>query len=145
MSLPIADTSDHRAAFFGTAGLRPGTYRAALLARGRVLATSRFWVLAKDAQPRIRTSRRSYAPGEPIRLSWSGMPGNRFDWVGIFSARRPLDLYGYLGFSYLGALPNGRTSMTTSDLGRLAPGRYVAALFQDDGYALLARTRFRVR
>ena len=73
------------------------------------------------------------------------MPGNRFDWVGIFSAGRPLDLYGYLGFSYLGALPNGRTSMTKADLGSLAPGRYVAGLFLDDGYALLARTSFRVK
>lgn len=144
-SLPIADTSDHRAAYFGTAGLRPGGYRAALLAHGRVLAASRFWVLARDARPRIRSSRRVYKPGQPIGLRWSGMPGNRFDWVGVFNARRTLDLYGYLGFSYLGALPNGRTSMTKADLGRLAPGRYVAGLFLDDGYALIARTSFRVR
>ena len=143
-SLPIADTSDHRAAFFGTAGLRPGEYRAGLLSHGRVIASSRFWVLARNAHPRIRTSRRVYARGQPIRLSWSGMPGNRFDWVGIFRAGRTLDLYGYLGFSYLGALPTGRMSMTTADLGRLAPGRYVAGLFLDDGYALLARTSFRV-
>jgi endonuclease/exonuclease/phosphatase family metal-dependent hydrolase len=145
MSLPIADTSDHRAAFFGTAGLRPGPYRAALLSRGHVVASSRFWVQARGARPRIRTSRGVYAPGAPIRLRWSGMPGNRFDWVGIFKAGRTLDLYGYLGFSYLGALPSGRMSMTTADLGRLAPGRYVAGLFLDDGYALLARTSFRVR
>jgi endonuclease/exonuclease/phosphatase family metal-dependent hydrolase len=145
MSLPIADTSDHRAAFFGTAGLRPGVYRAGLLSRGRVMASSRFWVLPRDARPRIRASRRVYAPGQAIRLRWSGMPGNRFDWVGIFKASRPLDLYGYLGFSYLGALPSGRTSMTAADLGRLAPGHYVAGLFLDDGYAMLARTSFRVR
>jgi hypothetical protein len=145
VSLPIADTSDHRAAFFGTAGLRPGSYRAALLSRGHVVASSRFWVLAKDARPRIRTSRRVYAPGDPIQLRWSGMPGNRFDWVGIFKGGRTLDLYGYLGFSYLGALPNGHVSMTTADLGRLAPGRYVAGLFLDDGYGLLARTSFRVK
>jgi endonuclease/exonuclease/phosphatase family metal-dependent hydrolase len=143
-SLPIADTNDHRAAFFGTAGLRPGAYRAAVLSRGRVLASSRFWVQSRDSRPRIRTSRRSYAPGQPIRLRWRGMPGNRFDWAGIFKAGRPLDLYGYLGFSYLGALPSGRMSMTTADLGRLAPGRYVAGLFMDDGYGLLARTSFRV-
>jgi hypothetical protein len=85
-----------------------------------------------------------YAPGQPVRLRWSGMPGNRFDWVGIFAAGRTLDLYGYLGFSYLGALPSGRLSMTTADLGKLAPGRYVAGLFLDDGYALLARTSFRI-
>jgi hypothetical protein len=73
------------------------------------------------------------------------MPGNRFDWVGIFKAGRTLDLYGYYGFRYLGARPSGRLSMTTADLGRLAPGRYVAGLFLDDGYAVLARTSFRVR
>ena len=49
-----------------------------------------------------------------------------------------------VGFSYLGALPNGRMSITTADLGRLAPGRYVAGLLMDDGYGLLARTSFRV-
>jgi endonuclease/exonuclease/phosphatase family metal-dependent hydrolase len=143
-SLPIGDTSDHRAAFIGTAGLRPGPYRAAVMSAGRALASSRFWVLPRDSRPRIRTSRRAYAPGQPIGLRWSGMPGNRFDWVGIFRAGRRLDLYGYLGFSYLGALPNGRMSMTTADLGRLAPGRYVAGLLMDDGYGLLARTSFRV-
>jgi hypothetical protein len=35
--------------------------------------------------------------------------------------------------------------MTTADTGKLAPGRYVAGLFLDDGYALLARTSFVVR
>jgi hypothetical protein len=35
-----------------------------------------------------------YAPGQPIRLRWSGMPGNKYDWVGIFPAARTLDLYG---------------------------------------------------
>jgi endonuclease/exonuclease/phosphatase family metal-dependent hydrolase len=144
-SLPIADTSDHRAAFFGTAGLRTGRYRAALLAGGRVVAASSFWVLGPRERPQIRTSRRVFSPGQPIGLRWSGMPGNRFDWVGIFKAGRTLDLYGYYGFRYLGARPSGRLSMTTADLGRLAPGRYVAGLFLDDGYAVLARTSFRVR
>jgi hypothetical protein len=112
---------------------------------GRVLAASRFWFLARHARPRIRTSRRVYAPGQPIRLRWSGMPGNRFDWIGIFRHRPTLDVYGYLGFSYVDALPMGRMTMTTADLGRLPPGRYVAGLFMDDGYAVLARTRFRVK
>jgi endonuclease/exonuclease/phosphatase family metal-dependent hydrolase len=143
MSLPIFGAADHMAAFFGTAGLRPGAYRAGLVSGdGDVVAASRFWVLARDARPRIRTSRRVYAPGEPIRLRWSGMPGNRFDWIGIFRARSTLDVYSYLGFSYIEALPQGRLGM---DVGRLPPGRYVAGLFMDDGYAVLARTSFRVR
>jgi endonuclease/exonuclease/phosphatase family metal-dependent hydrolase len=145
MTLPIYGATDHMAAFFGTGGLRPGAYRAGLVSgRGDVVAASRFWVLASDARPRIRTSRRVYAPGQPIRLRWSGMPGNRLDWIGIYRARPTLDVYGYLGFSYLDALPMGRLTMTTADLGRLPPGRYVAGLFMDDGYAVLARTRFMV-
>jgi hypothetical protein len=123
----------------------PGEYRAALLSHGRVAASSRFWVQARGARPRVRTSRRAYAPGEPVQLRWSGMPGNRFDWVGVFPAGRTLDVYGYLGFRYLGARPSGRLAMTAADTGRLAPGRYVAGLFLDDGYALLARTEFTVR
>ena len=117
----------------------------ALLSHGRLLASSRFWVLGRHERPRIRTSRRVYRPGQPVGLRWSGMPGNKYDWVGIYRATRPLDLYGYYGFSYLGALPAGRLSMTSADTGRLAPGRYVAGLFLDDGYALLARTSFRVK
>jgi endonuclease/exonuclease/phosphatase family metal-dependent hydrolase len=145
VTLPIEDASDHLAAFFGTAALRPGAYRAALLdGRGRPQATSRFWVLGRGARPSIRSSKRVYAPGEPLRFSWRNAPGNRLDWVGVFPAG-PLDVYGYLGFSYLGALPQGRVTMAPADLySRLRPGRYVAGLFLDDGYALLARTTFRV-
>jgi endonuclease/exonuclease/phosphatase family metal-dependent hydrolase len=145
MTLPIYGAADHMAAIFGTAGLRPGAYRAGLVSgEGEVVGASRFWVMAPHARPRIRTSQRVYRPGQPIRLRWSGMPGNRFDWIGIFPARPTLNVYGYLGFSYVGALPMGRMTMTAADLGRLRPGRYVAGLFMDDGYAILARTRFKV-
>jgi hypothetical protein len=64
--------------------------------------------------------------------------------VGIFPGGRSLNVYSYLGFSYVGALPQGRLTMTKADLGTLAPGRYVAGLFMDDGYSVLARTSFRV-
>jgi hypothetical protein len=46
----------------------------------------------------------------------------------------------------LGALPHGSVSFAPGDLyAKLDPGRYVAGLFRDDGYSLLARTSFRVR
>jgi endonuclease/exonuclease/phosphatase family metal-dependent hydrolase len=143
-TLPIIDSSDHLAAYFGTAGLRPGSYRAVLISgRGEIVATSRFWVLARGARPTISSAKSVYAPGEPIRLRWRNGPGNKYDWVGVFPGG-PLDVYGYLGFSYLGALPNGHIAMTRADLGTLAPGPYTAGLFLDDGYGLLARTGFRV-
>jgi hypothetical protein len=144
VTLPIYDASDHQAGFFGTSSLRPGAYRAALLnGKGGVEATSRFWVLPRGARPRISSARSVYAPGETIRLSWRNAPGNKFDWVGIFPGG-PLDVYNYLGFSYIGALPHGRVAMTKADLGKLAPGRYTAGLMMDDGYSVLARTSFRV-
>jgi hypothetical protein len=142
--LPIYDASDHLTGFFGTAGLRPGSYRAALFnGEGGIEATSRFWVLPRRAKPRIRSAQPVYAPGETIRLSWRNVPGNKFDWVGIFPGG-PLNVYSYLGFSYIGALPHGRVALTKADLGKLRPGRYTAGLLMDDGYSLLARTSFRV-
>ena len=146
VTLPILDGSDHLAAFFGTRPLGAGSYRAALLGRdGAVQASSPFWVLPRGARPRISPARRSFAAGEPIRVRWRNAPGNKLDWVGIFRAG-PLDVYGYLGFSYLGARPHGTVSFAPGDLyAKLKPGRYVAGLFLDDGYSLLARTTFRVR
>jgi endonuclease/exonuclease/phosphatase family metal-dependent hydrolase len=145
MTLPIYDASDHLAAFFGTGRLAPGRYRAALIdGDGSVAATSPFWVLAPGARPRIRPAKRTYAPGEPIRLRWRNAPGNKLEWIGIFRAGATLDLYNYLGFRYVGARPNGRLAFTTADLGRLPPGRYVAGLMMDDGYTLLARAGFRI-
>ncbi|MEA2362227.1 MAG: hypothetical protein QOD71_1372 [Thermoleophilaceae bacterium] len=146
VTLPIEDATDHLAAYFGTGVLRAGSYRAALLdGRGRIQATSRFWVLARGARPGISAVKPSFAAGEPIRLRWSNAPGNKFDWVGIFRPG-PLDVYGYLGFSYLDALPHGTVSFAPEDLyTKLKPGRYVAGLFLDDGYSLLARTTFTVR
>jgi endonuclease/exonuclease/phosphatase family metal-dependent hydrolase len=146
VTLPIYDASDHLAAFFGTRSLGAGAYRAALLGSGgEVQASSPFWVLPPGARPRISATRASFAAREPIRLRWRNAPGNKLDWVGIFRAG-PLDVYDYLGFSYLGALPHGHASFAPGDLyEKLEPGRYVAGLFLDDGYSLLARTTFRVR
>jgi endonuclease/exonuclease/phosphatase family metal-dependent hydrolase len=145
MSIPIYDASDHLASYFGTATLRPGAYRAALTrGDGSVAASYRFWIEAPGTEPGIRTTRRSFARGESIRLRWEGAPANRLDWIGIYRAGED-DLYGYLGFRYTGARPSGRMSFTKADLGVLRPGRYRATLMLDDGYSVLADTSFRVR
>jgi len=129
VTLPILDASDHLAAYFGTRSRGAGAYRAALL----------------DGHGKVQASSPSFAAGRPIRLRWRNAPGNKLDWIGIYRAG-PLDVYDYLGFSYLGALPYGSVSFAPGDLyTKLTPGRYVAGLFLDDGYSLLARTSFRVR
>ncbi len=145
MSIPIYDASDHLAGSFATDTLPAGRYRAAVLGRGgRVQATYPFWVERRGARPAISTSARTYSPGEPVVVRFSGAPANKLDWVGVYPESASGDLYSYLGFRYTGARPSGRMVLTRADLGRLAPGRYRATLMLDDGYGVLAQARFRV-
>jgi endonuclease/exonuclease/phosphatase family metal-dependent hydrolase len=143
-TIPIYDASDHIAPMLGTAGLAPGRYSAVLLdGDGGVLASSEFWIAARDAQPAIETTRASFAPGEPVGVRWQDAPANKLDYVAIFKAADP-SVYGYLGFLYTGARPEGTLEFTKADTGRLAPGRYVARLMLDDGYSVLAGAPFTV-
>jgi hypothetical protein len=87
----------------------------------------------------------SFAPHEPITLSWSNGPGNRYDWVGIYAKDEP-DNQNYVGFFYLNAAPDGTLTITSEQLGQdLAPGAYEARLELDDDYASLAGASFTVK
>ena len=137
-TIPIYDASDHIAPMLGTAGLAPGRHAAVLLERdGEVLASAEFWVAAPGAEPAIDTGSPTYRPGEPVDVRWRDAPANKLDYVAIFPADDP-SVYGYLGFVYTGARPEGSLEFTRADTGRLAPGRYVARLMLDDGYSALA-------
>ena len=106
-TIPIYDASDHIAPYLGTAAAKPGRQTAVLLDdRGEPLASSPFWIVGRGAQPSIATSRATYAPGEPIEVSWSDGPGNKLDYVGIFKASEP-SVYGYLGYLYADARVDG--------------------------------------
>ncbi len=145
MTLPIYGAADHMAAFFGTAGLRPGVYRAGLVSgEGEVVAASRFWVLAPDARPQhpdLAAGLRA-RPADPPALGRHARQQVRLD----------RDLQGPPDAERV-RLPRFQLRRRASDgahdhdHGRsrpAAPGRYVAGLFMDDGYAVLARTRFRI-
>src|SRR5215218_289702 len=74
---------------FGTDGLAPGSYPAALVHPGRrhrvpvaVLA------LAAGAEPTVRTSRRLYTSGNPIRVSWTKGPGHEVGLARNLQGRR---------------------------------------------------------
>jgi len=82
--------------------------------------------------PALNVPNRVVAPGEKLRIDFSGAPGNDRDWVGLFregSADRE-----YLTYAYV----RGRRS---GDLTFEAPrelGRYEFRLFENDGYGRLA-------
>jgi endonuclease/exonuclease/phosphatase family metal-dependent hydrolase len=145
-TIPIYDASDHIAPMLGTAPLAPGPYRAALIDKdGSLLATSPFWIQERDAEPQIRTTASSYAPGGDITVRWTNGPGNKLDYVAVFGADEP-SVYGYVAYKYVDAKPAGGFALTEADLGRLDPGDYVARLMLDDGYSVIAESKpFHVR
>jgi endonuclease/exonuclease/phosphatase family metal-dependent hydrolase len=136
MILPPQEASFYGALTFGSGGLKPGRYDAILVTRGhRVLSRSDFWVVRRNAAPRVRAHQR----GRRVRVAWHNAPGYRRDWIGIFK-RGDNDLYNdYLSFAYTEASVAGSTTFSG-----LAPGRYVARLMMDDGYAELAQASFTV-
>jgi endonuclease/exonuclease/phosphatase family metal-dependent hydrolase len=136
MILPPQEASFYGGLTFGSGGLTPGRYDAILVTRGnRVLSRSDFWVVRRDATPRVRARVR----GRRVRVAWHNAPGYRRDWVGIWK-RGDNDLYNdYLSFAYTEASVAGSTAFSG-----LAPGRYVVRLMMDDGYAELAKASFTV-
>ena len=140
-----ADSADHLAAPFGTARLTPGAYLAAVSdADGKRLASVPFWVTDPDAKPAVAVAKASVKSGDPIEVSWSSAPGNKFDWIVIYSATDP-DLYNYLGYLYTNASVAGSVTFKTEDFGdALAPGEYEARLMRDDAYVELAIVKFTV-
>jgi endonuclease/exonuclease/phosphatase family metal-dependent hydrolase len=143
-SLPC-DPADHLAAPFGTARLAPGEYLAAVTdANGKRLASVPFFVTDPNAKPAIAVARASVKSGDPIDVSWSNAPGNKFDWIAIYDAEDP-DLYNYLGYLYTNATVAGATTFKIEDFGDpLPPGEYEARLMRDDAYVELAIVRFTV-
>ncbi len=133
-----------------TAGLAPGMLAVQLRSgAGAVVTQVSVRLAAEGEQSVVRTSKRSYARGEPIRVTWARGPGNRFDWLGIYRDGEDPETTGViLGWRYIGAAFAG--SLLMDDRARnavwpLPPGRYRVYLFPDDDYVPLAGASFTVR
>ncbi|MCS7072104.1 MAG: endonuclease/exonuclease/phosphatase family protein [Anaerolinea sp.] len=145
--LPPMEASFFGSVTFGTGALEPGAYDLVLVdGTGAEAARTTVWVLDPAARPTIRTERDTYAPGEPITVSWTNAPGIRYDWIGVYAAGDG-DLYNnYIGVAYIDALPNGTLTLTPDYfyVERLEPGEYVVRLQRDDSDQVLAEATFRV-
>jgi hypothetical protein len=143
---------------FATDSLLPGEYSVALLSGdGKVLAKAPFWVKAAGARVQLTTDKRSYAPGEPIVVSWRNAPANRWDWIGVYkaSAADPNTDY-YLIWQYTGGasagtvhgMPAGTLAMdgttTEGSPWPLPPGRYQVLYLLADAYESVAQASFTV-
>ena len=142
---------------FATDSLLPGAYTVALLGKdGRELAGAPFWVKAEGAKVQLTTDKRTYAPGEPIVVSWQNAPANRWDWLGVYKAPAdPANDY-YLIWQYTGGasagtvhgMPAGTLAMdgktTEGSPWPLPPGKYQVLYLLADAYESVAQASFTV-
>ena len=137
-----------------TSRLRAGRYDVVLLdSTGTTLARSPIWAYERGAGTRMSTDSRAYRPGQRVRVSWAGAPGEHLDWVGLYRCRRTCDEPGsYLAYRYTRTRIEGALAFTdivapgeVAPPWPLPPGQYVARLLVDDSYRVVAQTpRFRV-
>jgi hypothetical protein len=143
-------------ATFATAGLAPRAYDVILVAGATVLSRSPFWLYQPGTPTTLSTSKRTYVVGEPITVRWRAAPGNRWDWLGVYS---PGDvgtsphsagcdagcngngrylLYVYTQTAIQGAATIGPSAFTGSAAWPLKPGTYEIRFLVDDSYRSIA-------
>lgn len=126
---------------FPTGALAAGAYDAVLIdGADAELARAPFWVREPDAPP-VLDMRWRFDSGEPIEVSFTQAPGNRFDWIGLYErGGDPLVDY-YIDYRYTGAAVEGTVTFDTL----LEPGRYTAYYLLTDVYRQVASIDFVVR
>jgi len=86
-----------------------------------------------SATPAISTDAASYAPGATVTVTYSGLPGNQKDWIGISAA-------GSANTSFVSYVyTNGQTSGTATFTAP-AFGTFVARAFPNDTFNLLVES-----
>ena len=137
--------------------LEPGGYDVVLSdAEAAELARVGFWLRERGAEVQISTDQPSYEVGEPITVSWTDGPANRWDWIGVYEAARsdprvdPYLLWGYTGLHASGTLPPAVAGSMTigpdSQGGNwpLPAGKYVVHYLLTDRYRSAASASFEV-
>jgi hypothetical protein len=140
-----------------TAGLDPGGYEAVLSGGdGDELARVAFRVRDPDARIEVSTDRGTYGVGDPIVVSWTDGPANRWDWIGVYEAAKAdpkVDYYliwNYVGLHAAGTVPPSVAGSMTLDetaMGNpwpLPPGRYVVHYLVTDRYRSIGSATFEV-
>ncbi len=128
-----------------TLGLPQGDYDAVMADKdGKEIARTRFAIVPQDGQAAM-TVTAPITPTSDVALAFTGAPGFKLDWVGIYKKGEP-SVYNYLGFAYTGARINGTLTFPAAELYQpLTAGDYEARLMFDDHYEILAIAPFSVK
>ena len=149
---------DRETTSFDTAGWDPGGYEVVLSEDdGTETARVSFYLRDPEARLELSTDRRTYAPGQPIEVSWTRAPANRWDWLAVYeaSAADP-ERDDYLIWTYAAGHSAGTLPPTTDGGATLGPdsqnepwplpeGDYVVHYLLADEYESAGTTEFRVR
>jgi hypothetical protein len=140
-----------------TSDLAPGGYDAVLLrSDGTEVARVGFWVRDREAEIQVTTDKSTYAVGEPIVVTWTNGPANRWDWIGIYRAAKSDPkvhyylLWNYTGLHDSGTVPpsvSGSVTMDGTAQGNpwpLPPGEYVVHYLLTDRYRSAGSAAFEV-
>lgn len=100
------------------------------------------FTVVDSTSPVVRRDKRSYVPGEAIRLSFTNGPANAKDWVAIYPEGVTPGSVGSTLWAYVDGTQSGSTGLSagsvTFNTGLTGVGRYVAYLLLNDGYDVLA-------
>lgn len=138
------DAADRPTVRLSTLGLDPGPHEAVLLnGEGTEIARTAFHILPQDGLATLEVTA-PVTPGGNVALRFSGAPGFKLDWVGIYRKGDP-SVYNYLGFAYTGSRIAGDLTFPADELyEELTPGDYEARLMFDDHYRVMAIAPFTV-
>ena len=117
-----------------------------LLTGDTVTATTTFSVADVDEAPNLEVEAPSYVSGEPITVTWSGAPGARWDWIGVFPRGADTADGDYRFYVYTGQAVKGSVVLNETGNGEwpIPPGEYDIHYLVDDGYVSLASAPFTV-
>ena len=116
-----------------------GKYEAHLLENDgyEILASTSFEVSEEEEEPKVSLSKGEYEIGEEIEISFSGGPGNKLDWIGMYQAgQEEISLWWYVDGTKEGNV--GKESGVITVQPDLAVGSYNVSLFENDGFTVLA-------
>lgn len=154
----LAAAGERAATTLDTSGWDSGSYEAVLIdGDGAEVARVPFYLRDPRAELELSADRRTYERREPIELSWSQAPANRWDWLGVFeaSASDPAD-DDYLIWAYAGGHAAGTVPPTTVGGATLGPesqgaqwplpeGDYIVHYLLADEYDSAGSAEFSVR
>ena len=114
------------------AGLANGSYEARAYANGTTVVAR--WSFTISGTVTVTTDSGSYAVGQTVTVTFSGLPGYPNDWIGI-SKTGSADT-SYVQFKYTNGVTSGSLSFTG-----LAAGSYEARAYRKNTYVVIGRSQ----